>query len=52
MIFHKVLFGLFLLAVFAKGATDAGREDLLNQLLARTFLSMSVEQLSDTLIRG
>ncbi len=47
MFFHHMMFVIVLMAVFFAGALNAGREAMLNDLLADTLTHMSLTQLSN-----
>lgn len=45
--FHRIMFVLVLSAVLIKGGIDEGRRDMLNHLLEKTLLTMTLKQLTD-----
>jgi hypothetical protein len=49
---HRTFFALILTIVFLKGAIDAGRQDLLNQLLSERLTIISIEELTNIKVHG
>jgi len=47
---HRIMFGFIITAAFFKGAVDAGRADLLRELTADRYLTMSISELMNVYV--
>lgn len=47
ILFHRALFAFMLATAFFAGALDAGRADMLDELMAERVLELSLRQLSN-----